>query len=40
MSLMRRCWRCEASLQGAAVQGRERRQVVEVRPAPSPEIIE
>ena len=35
-----RCRRCEASLQGAAVGGRERRQVVEVRPVPPPEIIE
>ncbi len=35
-----RCQRCEGSLEGAAVSGRERRQVVDVRPAPPPEIIE
>ncbi len=35
-----RCGRCEASLEGAVVKGRERRQVVDLRPAPPPEIIE
>ena len=35
-----RCRRCESSLAGAQEHHRERRQVVDVRPAPEPEIIE
>jgi transposase len=35
-----RCQACEASLAGAAEAGRERRQIVDIRPAPPPEIIE
>jgi transposase len=35
-----RCRRCDASLQGAQEHHRDRRQVVDVRPAPEPEIIE
>lgn len=35
-----RCDRCDGSLDGAEEVGRERRQVVDVVPAPPPEIIE
>ncbi len=35
-----RCRRCDASLAGAEERGRQRRQVVDVRPPPPPEIIE
>jgi transposase len=34
------CQRCDASLVGAEEHGRERRQVIDVRPAPTPEVIE
>jgi transposase len=35
-----RCGRCETSLEGAEEHSRQRRQVVDVRPSPPPEIIE
>jgi transposase len=35
-----RCGRCEASLEEAEEHSRQRRQVVDVRPSPPPEIIE
>lgn len=35
-----RCRRCDVSLQGAQECGRQRRQVVDVRPAPPPKVTE
>lgn len=35
-----RCQRCDASLDGAQEYGRQRRQVVDVRPAPPPKVTE
>jgi transposase len=35
-----RCQRCDASLAGAAESARQRRQVVDVRPAPPPKVTE
>ena len=35
-----RCHRCDASLAGAAEEGRQRRQVIDVSPAPPPTVIE
>ncbi|HZS22709.1 MAG TPA: IS66 family transposase [Pseudonocardiaceae bacterium] len=36
----KRCQRCDASLKGATECGRQRRQVVDVRPAPPPKVTE
>jgi hypothetical protein len=33
-------WRCDSSLAGAEEAGRQRRQVVDVRPAPPPKVTE
>jgi len=35
-----RCQRCDASLAGAEERGRQRRQIVDVRPAPPPKVTE